>query len=203
MTMTHTLFSPRIVGAFLCAMLLGVTPAVFAAPGAHGPDGEHLDGPAAKVGAAKSPRMEAYSDLFELVATLGGGELSILIDRYATNEPLLNATVEVESGALKAKAKFHADHGDYSIDDAAFLKAISVSGAHPLVFTILAGSESDLLNGTLVVSGAMQDAHHHAFLGLSERTWVMIGGTVILLGVIGLILRGRRRSRTSAWEGRA
>ena len=83
-------------------------------------------------------RVEANSDLFELVATLAGGELSILIDRFATNEPVLQAQVEVESGALKALAKFHADIGYYAVDDPAMLKKLSTPGEHPLVITVLA-----------------------------------------------------------------
>ena len=75
--------------------------------------------------------MEAKSETFELVARLGGGELSILIDRFETNEPVLNAQVEVESGKLKAVAKFHADQGDYAVDDAALLGALGQPGAHP------------------------------------------------------------------------
>ena len=40
------------------------------------------------------PSFEARSEAFELVGRLQGGELSILINRFATNEPVLNATVE-------------------------------------------------------------------------------------------------------------
>lgn len=132
-----------------------------AGPGAHGPNGEHLDTPAAAAGAAAAafPRLETRSELFELVATLSGGELSMLIDRYDTNEPVLQARVEVESGGHKAVAKFHADHGDYAIDDEALLKALSQPGEHALVFTVIAGEDSDLLDGTLSVrEGAVDDA---------------------------------------------
>lgn len=72
---------------------------------------------------------------------LQGGELSILINRFATNEPVLNATVEVETGNLKAPAKFHADMGDYAIDDANMLKALAAPGDHPMVVTVLAGND--------------------------------------------------------------
>ncbi len=192
----------RIFAACLTGLL--ITQPVLSAPGAHGPDGEHLDAPAAKAGTSSKPRMETFSDLFELVATLGGGELSILIDRYATSEPVLNATVEVESGPLKAKAKFHADHGDYSIDDAAFLKAISAPGAHPLVFTIVAGPDSDLLNGTLNVAAAAQVGdHHHEFLGLHERTWLILAAIASVLAIVGIVLWRRSRQRTASWEARA
>lgn len=171
-------FTAGLYGALLCA-------AAWAAPGAHGPDGEHLDTPGAAVGSAASlPRLEAKSDQFELVASLSGAELSILLDRYETNEPLLNARVDVESGALKASAKFHADHGSYAVDEPAFVEALKKPGAHALVFTVIAGKESDLLDGTLNVATAMtaddghahgpQDGHAHAH-GDWRRPAALIG----------------------------
>lgn len=100
-----------LLGAGLAVLVLAGTPS-YAAPGAHGPNGEHLDAPAqAGVNSGPVPSFEARSEAFELVGRLQGGELSILINRFATNEPVLNATVEVETGNLKAPAKFHADMG--------------------------------------------------------------------------------------------
>ncbi len=140
----------RLMLAVVLPLVLLLSASAFAAPGAHGPNGEHLDGPAqtASVGSA-APRMEAKSETFELVAHLREDELSMLINRFETNEPVLDAKVEVESGAVKAVAKFHSDHGDYAIDDPAFLKALKAPGAHPLVITVLAGADTDLLEGTL------------------------------------------------------
>ena len=173
--------------------------AAHAGPGAHGPDGQHLDGPVnVGSGAGASPRVEAKTDLFELVGKLGGGEFSILIDRFSTNEPLLNAKVEVEFGSLKAAAKFHPDIGDYGIDDAAFLKAISRPGVHALVFTVVAGEESDLLDGTLTVGTAQDgDAHSHgqSFLGIPRSIFIGAGVTGLLL--IGGVYVRRRMKRKS------
>lgn len=136
--------------AFLAgAALLALAPAL-AGPGAHGPNGEHLDGPAAPAPAGTLPRLETKSEAFELVATLTATELSIYIDRFATNEPVLKAKVEVETDGLKAIATQHADHGDYTMADAAMLKRLSTPGSHALVFTVTAGDEADLLEGTLV-----------------------------------------------------
>ncbi len=165
---TLTMGWSRLAAACCAVMLAGAT--AFAAPGAHGPNGEHLDAPAAAGGAVHAaPRFEAQSDMFEVVGRLQGGELSMLINRFATNEPVQGAKVEIESGATKAQAKFHADLGDYVVDDAAMLKALSLPGEHPLVITVLAGSDADLLDGTLNVTAAV-DAHAHAlpnWLGLA------------------------------------
>jgi hypothetical protein len=165
--------------AVFAVLMLTVAPA-FASPGAHGPNGEHLDAATPAGGSSGSvPRFEASSETFELVGRLQGGELSILINRFATNEPVLQATVEVESGNLKAPAKFHADMGDYAIDDANLLKALSEPGDHPMVVSVLAGNESDLLDGTLTVAGAALDAHGHAHddshaHGPSRTVWLAL-----------------------------
>ncbi len=135
--------------ASAAALALAVS-AALAGPGAHGPGGEHLDAPAGAAVAHGVPRVEASTEAFELVGQLYEGELSLLIDRFETNEPVLGAQVEVESGGLKAVATFHADHGDYAVDDARLLALLSQPGEHALVFTVVKGQESDLLDGTLV-----------------------------------------------------
>jgi hypothetical protein len=179
-----------------------------AGPGAHGPGGEHLDAPPATASAGTAaPRLEAQTELFELVARLDGGELSILVDRFATNEPVLNASVEVESGGLKAKATFHADHGDYAVDDAVLLKRLSTAGEHALVITVQAGAEADLLDGTLVVGAAptanahghgpdaAHDHDHDSGHAVERALW--IGGAVLLAVVAATAVMWRQRRRTT------
>ncbi|MDQ5925398.1 MAG: hypothetical protein RLZ81_2744 [Pseudomonadota bacterium] len=142
---------------------------VWAGPGAHGPNGEHLDTPSASSGpsADSAPRFEAQTELFEVVGRLQGGELSLLIDRFETNEPVLKAMVEVASGAVTAQARFHADLGDYAVDDAALLKLLSQPGEHALVITVTAGEDSDLLDAVLKVGSAVssESAHGHDHAG--------------------------------------
>jgi hypothetical protein len=174
---TLTMGWKRLAPAFCAVLLAGAT--AFAAPGAHGPNGEHLDAPAASGSAAHAaPRFEAQSDMFEVVGRLQGGELSMLINRFATNEPVLDAKVEIESGTLKAQAKFHADLGDYAVDDAAMLKALAAPGDHPLVITVLAGSDADLLDGTLSVTAPLDDHGH----GLPDWAWGVLVLAFLLAG---------------------
>jgi hypothetical protein len=179
----------------LALALGGFAATASASPGAHGPNGEHLDtkqGGAAAVSTA--PRLDAKSELFELVARLDGGEFSILIDNFATNEPVLEANVEVESGSLKAKARFHADLGDYAVDDPAMLKLLSAPGEHPVVITVLAGEQTDLLDGVLRVGPGqvLEAAHGHSHgdghaddhgHGISWWRWVIGGFIVLVLAV--------------------
>jgi hypothetical protein len=188
-----------------------------AAPGAHGPNGEHLDAPTAMRAASALPRVEAKSDTFELVAELRTGELVIVVDRFESNEPVLGAQLEVESGSLKAVAAFRAEQGDYAVTDAAMLKALAAAGEHGLVFTLVAGKDSDLLDGTLVAAGgsgaaaamaASNDPDHDHAHGTDDHdhghghdhdreraAW--IGAGVAALGLIGGIAWWRRRRRAA------
>lgn len=182
------------------ALLLAASPAL-AGPGAHGPNGEHLDAPTTQRNGPTLPRLEARTEAFELVAELRAAELVIVVDRYETNEPVLGAKLEVESGGVKTIAAFRPEQGDYAATDAALLKALSAPGEHGLVFTLVAGSESDLLDGTLVTALAPADHGHSHSVGdhdhdheLERAAW--IGAGVAALGLLGGI--GWWRSRRSA-----
>lgn len=175
--------------------------AAIASPGAHGPNGEHLDAPAgAQAHSDLGARIETFTESFELVGHLQGGELSVLIDRYETNEPVLNGKLEVELNGLKAPAKFHADLGDYAVADEKFLKALAQPGKHSLIFTLTAGEESDLLEGTLEVQ-ADGDAHRDSHG--DERSRVLRSSTWAAAGVLSAVAlaalairRFRRKSPT-------
>jgi hypothetical protein len=191
------------LSSVLAAALCAAAASALAAPGAHGPDGEHLDEKKAGMASSGVPRVEAKSEQFELVAELRAGELSILVDRYETNEPVLGAKLDVESGALKAVAAFRVESGDYVVADPALLKALAGPGEHPLVFTLVAGKESDLLDATLAIAGSaagVPQAHSHVGAaphshGVSLRRvalWTGAGlAAVLALGA----LAWRRRSR--------
>lgn len=206
--MTHLFSWQRLVRALLPLLMMAGT-ASFAAPGAHGPNGEHLDGPAPVAGSGSTaPRFEAKSETFEMVATLRDDELSMLINRFETNEPVLDAKVEVEAGGLKAQAKFHADLGDYAVDDAAFLKAMKAPGEHAVVITVLAGADNDLLDGTLKTGNAQADAHGHAHdegaghgHGLSLTAWLAIA--LAALAALAWFLSRRPAGRQAAVTGGA
>jgi hypothetical protein len=207
MNLLHTRCAPQHLMAAALSALLVATPSALAAPGAHGPNGEHLDGPTTVRAASALPRVEAKSEAFELVAELRPSELAIVVDRFESNEPVLGAKLEVESGALKAVAAFRAEQGDYAVTDPAMLKALAAPGEHGLVFTLVAGKDSDLLDGTLVgtagrvVAATAKDDHGHAHGGdghghdheLERAAWIGVG--VAALGLIGGIAWWRQRRR--------
>ncbi|MBC5767464.1 hypothetical protein [Ramlibacter albus] len=122
-------------------------------------DGHDHDKPAA-AGAA-SPRVEAHSDLFELVGVVDKGQMTVYLDRYATNEPVLGAKVEYEAGTNKGVAAPQAD-GTYLIK----FDALAKPGELPFSFTVSAGSDTDLLAGEL----DLKDPHDRA--GEGTRSWL-------------------------------
>ena len=186
MTILRTL--RRLAGA-LCLLAGGA----FASPGAHGPNGEHLDGPAAAAAPSGLPRIESHSEQFEIVGRLGADDLVLYVSRYETNEAVLGAKLDVEFGALKAPAAFQAEGGSYRVADKKLIQALHQAGNHALVFTLTAGADSDLLDGTLAV--AAQDDHGHAAGGSSWRAMAAVVGAVVIAALALALLR-RRRSNT-------
>src|SRR5512134_1696325 len=117
---------------------------------AHG-DEDHGNAPHATLAAPVStgPRFEAATPEVEVVAVLQDEDLVLYLDRYATNEPIANAAVEIESGPNKAIARPIAE-GTYS----ARADWLARPGKHPVVVTIQADDVSDLVTGTLEIQSA-------------------------------------------------
>ncbi|MBC7624295.1 MAG: hypothetical protein H7232_13000 [Aeromicrobium sp.] len=159
---------------------------------AAGPGHDHGDvAPATNTGKA-SPRFEAHSELFEAVGTLGTSELSIIIDRYNNNEPLLNAKVDLESGSTKLAGVFHAEHGDYSFAAKPFEKP----GNYPITLTVTAGEDVDILAGNLMIPPA-ETAHAHEDGATHWKSWAAIGALVVGFGVAITLFVRRRSGRVS------
>ena len=143
------------------------------------------------------PRFTAQSDLFEAVGILGKEELVVYIDRAASNEPVVNATVELASTGIKLVGTFEAKLGEYHFDGKPFAKA----GEYPIILTIKAGADSDLLTGDLDVHAAGAattagaSAHSHGWQRAAQ--WGGGGLVVALLLFFGVrrLITGRRNSR--------
>jgi len=140
--------------------------------------------------AAQALRVEAASELFELVGTLQGDQLVIHLDRFATNAPVTGAKIAVEGGPLKATAAVERD-GTYTVPAA----GLAAPGTHPLVFTIQAGAASDLLTGDLVVTSPAPAAAPAGDIG---PRWIGAAAVVALIAVLilGAGVFAWRRRRT-------
>lgn len=141
-----------------CLFLAGV------AFGAYAHEGhDHGDTPPPTV--SVTPRGEAHSGEFELVATLRNGALLIYLDHYPTNEPITGATMEVDtpSGPQTAEA---AGEGVYRLA-APWAKD---AARYDLIFTITHNGKADVLPLTIPAARTSSSAD----AGKSIPVWVTI-----------------------------
>jgi len=155
------------------------------ASGDHGHDHGHDHGGAVAAGTA-SPRMDAHSDLFELVGVLDNGQMTVYLDRYASNEPVTGAKIEFEAGANKGVATPQAD-GTYLIK----FDALGKPGPLAFSFTVTAGADTDLLAAELEIP----DSHAHD--AQAPARWPMwagyaAGAAAAALALAFLIARKRK-----------
>ncbi len=127
-----------LVAVPLCVIALGATRL-----SAH--EGHDHGAEPAPVAQAASPRLEAASDAFELVAVATGGELTIWLDRRGANEPVTQAAIEVETPEGPRAA---------TLDPEGFYRLpapwVGRPGHADLIFTVTEGDAVDVLSGSLV-----------------------------------------------------
>jgi len=146
------------------------------------------------VSAGALPRGEADSDAFEIVAIVRGENLEIYLDRFATNEPVTGATLEVESPDGPVKAAASAD-GTYRVAAPWLAK----SGRRDLIFTVTAGDTTDILPLTIQSAPAaaqsvpQQDAAAGGHLS-KVSVLLVLGGALIGALLAAIVLRRGRRA---------
>ena len=189
---------PRVVTLLTLAAIAAPWPAL-AGPGGPG----HTHGDEAPIAAGElAPRTEAHSELFEFVGTFqdgeGGHALLIHLDRFATNEPVEGAVVEVDSGGQPATAEPQPD-GTY------LLRApwLDRSGPHDLIISVTTGDDADLLTATLTLPDATPaaamaatDPRSQLQAALGDRRGPVVAVLGFLLGAATVLLfqsRGRWR----------
>ncbi len=150
------------------------------------------------VSAGALPRGEADSGAFEIVAIVHGENLEIYLDRFATNEPVAGATIEVESPAGPVKAAASAD-GTYRVAAPWLAK----SGSTDLIFTVTAGDTTEILPLTIQAapaaaqSAAQQDAAAGGYFSKTS-VFLVLGGAFIGALLAAIVLRGGRRAAALA-----
>lgn len=145
----------------------------------------HGEAAAPAMTVAGAPRASAQTEEFELVAVLEGKRLTLYLDRFATNEPVADAQIEVDSGTLKAPGTQIAP-GVYSLPGEAFAKP----GKYPLAISVQAGDSSDLLTVTLDLPQPVAGAAPVN----SWSNWAVGGGAGALLLAGAALAAVRRRN---------
>ncbi len=181
------------IRTLLAAALLGsvLATALSTAPAwAHGGEDHSHPEDAAKAATPSTPqgpRASAQSEEFELVATLADKQLTVYLDHYASNAPVADAQIELESGAAKHVAR-QTQPGVYVLPGAAFAKP----GKYPLVFSIQTSASADLLTATLAVAQPAAEAAKPVAQALDRRIVWGAAGALLLAG-IGVVLFRRRK----------
>jgi hypothetical protein len=167
---------------------------------AHGGEDHGDEAAPPAVVAEAGPRAIAASEDFEFVALPQAGQLLIYLDRFATNEPVANAEVEIESGAFKAIATVIGP-GVYAVAGDAF----KAPGRHPLTVTIQtdakSGGVSDLLSATLEIAPPAASVAPATGRWANGASLGAAALAVLALGATIAIARRRREGRERR-EGR-
>lgn len=151
-----------------------------------GHGGEDHGAPPPPLTQAVDPRAAAATEEFEVVASLEGKKLVVYVDRFASNEPVVQARVEIEGAGMKGLASETAP-GTYVLGVAAAIPP----ARHPLTISVEAGDTVDLLSATLDTSAPVAKvAHTH---GWSEWVVWILAGSVLL--VTGSLFAARRQKR--------
>ncbi len=156
--------------------------------------GHNHDAPAAVAAAPALPRLSAASELFEIVATANGTQLALYLDRFADNAPVAGATLEVSVGD-RPVAMQEVAPGEFQ----GTLAQALPDGVTPVMVTVEANGETDLLAGDFDVHAEAEGAHAPG----DARAWLPWAlaalGLVVLTGA-GLWLRraGMRRTGGAA-----
>ena len=151
-------------------------------------DHDHAEAPVAAPTLTTAPRASAVSEEFELVAVLADDRLTLYLDHYASNAPVADARVELESGAYKGVAR-QIEAGTYELPGTAFAKP----GKYPLVVSLETADSADLLTATLEVAPpAAASAESVAGDGFAKQLGWAAAGVLLLAGAGVMMLRRRK-----------
>lgn len=137
---------------------------------------------------AAIPTVMAHSEAFEIVGRLQAEGLVWFVDRTDSNEPVLHASLEVESRGQTMTALFRPEHGDYVIADPSWLAPLRSAGEHPLAITLMLKEDGDVFSVTLTVPAEAGSAH---IIAKDWRLWIV--GVALLLAMLWLWTTRRRK----------
>ncbi len=191
----------RLRAAFCgAALALGLALVLSSAGGelASAHEGHDHGPPAPALPATLKPRIAVHSDTYELVAIANGQQLTIYLDRYASNTPVPDARIEIMAGLATLDAAAQPDS-----TFRATLPDLDKPGRHELVFNIQHKDGDDLLAGTLEVKApgaATANGSNQQSGGWSLTTLILIGLGAL---AVGLALGRSSRLRVAVIAGAA
>ncbi|WP_371194598.1 hypothetical protein [Glaciecola sp. SC05] len=192
----------------LAALTLSLS--VQSSPGAHGPNGEHLDTEKTN-SQTQRPKFEAFTESFELLGEVFRTELIVYLHDFETNTPIQFASIELETGALAASATYDEAQNRYIVNAPKFLASLNEPGEHEVIATIMTDDNGDLLVANLVMpqDNQMSTAAAHSHDGDHDHDtshtdeeehhhfpwWAL--ALVIIFFVLGFYLGRKKRGAQS------
>jgi len=160
-------------------------------PFAH--EGHDHGAPPATLNVPATPRAEATSEALELVAVAHGDELTIFLDRFESNEPVIDASIELESPAGRLDAKPGTD-GTYR----AVAAWLARPGRYDVIATVKKDGAEDVLPFTVdIPAPGSMPARQNSAAHRAGFHWdnLLLGLGIFAAGAIaGLIFARRRRA---------
>lgn len=136
-----------------------------------------------------APRLEASSSEFALLGILEGSQIVLYLDRFATNEPIGDAKIELDSGGYKVRATAQVD-GTYR----AHAGPLAAAGQHALMISIETAEANDLLATSLQIAAVPPPPVPQPQSGNSRSSvlWAFGGGAALLAAAVAALARRRR-----------
>ena len=176
----------KLLRIFYFALALAATPI---AGFAHG-DEDHGAAAAPLPTATSAPRAQAQTDDFELVIEQQGPTLLLFLDSFASNEPVTDAQVELQSGDLQATAT-PVGPGAYRVAGDAWTRP----GTHALTISVQTADTADLLSATLDIPAPVAAAHIEKAgkpLLAGRTVWLLAGAALLFAFLVFAWVRRRR-----------
>lgn len=157
----------------------------------------HDHGAPAPAAAPALPRAEGASEAFEMVIVAKGGELTIYLDRFATNEPVRDAAITLETPQGSVDAKRTPD-GSYQLSSPWAEKP----GRYDLIATVTHDGIADILALTLDIpspansSGATEPNSARQLVARLAPTGALLWplATFLIGGVAGFAAARRKKA---------
>ena len=158
-----------------------------ASPGAHGPNGEHLE-TSNNVVVSANPKFETFTETFELLGELFENQLVIYLHDFKSNVPVEGAAIELESGGLLATIEYSELLQAYTLANQEMFELLSKDGEHEIILTVMTEDSGDLLSANLtnVSSHSTNDNHeeeqHHQVPWWAALLSIVVFGFGYLFG---------------------
>jgi len=165
-------------------------------------EGHDHGAPAKATSAPTLPRVTAVSEAYQFVGIVEGETLVIHLDRFADNEPVTSAAIEVTIEGTAIGAQLQAN-GTYEITS----PHLKVAGSHEVLVSVTDGDTADLLIGALEIPSPHVEVpsldhsvwdHLKGHEALPSKVIGWTGGGVLGLFGIALLTNGRRRLLATA-----